>query len=332
MKRVGQRISIFFFYVLITAITASAQDRNSVTGFVFGPDRAPVQRLNIELQTELYSTVARTQTNGSGMYSFRGLPAGVYLVKVLTFGTDLEEQSRSVNLIPISALPGRGAVSEQLDFYLRNKVRRGDLQGPGGVVFAQEVPKDAQNLYLAGIADLENKKEADGYGKLKQSLEIFPDYFLALERLASEYLRKGYYDAALILFTNAVRVNPRSVSCGLGIGVAEFRLQQVNKALETMDAVLKLDKENVNAYYWKGIILHSQKKLSGAVAALLKADQFSNGKFADAHFQLARVYKDQNKFRESAEALEAYLKLRPDAENAAEIRQIIKTLRERPAS
>lgn len=328
----GRRTSIFFFLLVGLVLPSVAQDRNSVTGFVFGPDRAPVQRLNIELQTELYSTVARTQTNGSGMYSFRGLPAGVYVVKILTFGTDLEEQSRSVNLIPISAVAGRGAVSEQLDFYLRPKERRGQLQGPGGVVFAQEVPKNAQELYQSGIDDLDKKNEADGYAKLKQALEIFPDYYLALDRLGAEYLGKGYFEAAHVLYSNAVRVNPRSTTSGLGLAVAEFRLNRTDKAQDAVEAVLKLDKENVNALYWKGIILHAQKKYPGAVAALLKADQLSNRKYADVHFQLARIYKDQNRFRESAEALEMFLTLRPDAENAAEIRQIIKTLREKPAS
>ena len=118
----------------------------------------------------------------------------------------------------------------------------------------------------------------------------------------------------------------------LGLGVAEYRLKRNEKALEALDAVLKLDKESVNALYWKGIVLHSQNKLGDAATALQKADQLSSGKYAEVHFQLARIYKDQNKFRESADALETFLKLRPDAENAAEIRQIIKSLREKPAS
>lgn len=327
--------SRFFLFVLsfvVFTLSSTAQDRNSVTGFVFGPDRAPVQRLNIELQTEMYSTVARTQTNGSGMYSFRGIPSGVYLVKILTFGTELEEQSRTVNLIPISALPGRGAVSEQADFYLKAKRKQGEPQGAAGVVFAQDVPKPAQDLYAAGVAELEKKNDSEGYAKLKQALEIFPEYFLALDRLATEYLSKGHFDAAQVLFTNAVRVNPRSVSSGLGLGVTEFRLSRNDKALISFEEVLKLDKENVNALYWKGVVLHSSKKLGDALSSLRRAEQLSAGKFPDVYFQLARVYKDQNKFRESADALEDYLKAKPNAENAAQIRQAIKTLREKSVS
>lgn len=330
MNCVGRRVSILLLLLLsVAASNALAQDRNGITGFVFGPDRAPVDRLYVELQTELYSTVARTQTNGSGMFAFRGLPQGLYIVKILTGGTDYIEQSRSISLVPISA---RGSVSEQADFYLRVRTRPGDIQGPGGVVFVQNVPKAAEQLYQMALADFEKKNETDAYEKLKQALKTFPDYYLALDRLATEYLAKGYYDAAQILFTKAFGVYPRSISSGLGLGIAEYRLNRSDKAVESFDAVLKLDKENVNALYWKGIVLHSSKKLDDSLAAFQRADRLSNGKFAEVHFQLAKVYKDQHKFRESADALEKFLKLRPEAQNAAEIRQIIKVLREKPSS
>lgn len=350
MDCVGRRISIVVFSLMAMCLSAIAQDRdslaglapsdgfaivqnrNSITGFVFGDDRAPVQRLNIELQTELYSTVARTKTNGSGMYAFHGLPSGNYLVKILTSGTDFEEQSRSVSLVPISVMAGRGTVSEQVDFYLKLKRKPSELQGRGGVIFAQDVPKNAEELYQAGIKDLENKKEADGFGKLKQAIEAFPDYFVALDRLAIEYLRKGHFEAAYVLYTHAVRVNPRSISSGLGLGMAEYRMNRLDKSIEAFNEVLKLDKENANAYYWKGVVLHASRKFGDALAALQRADKLGEGKVADVHFQLARVYKDQNKFRESAESLEAFLRLKPDAENAPEIREIIKTLREKHGS
>lgn len=331
MYSVSRRVLPLTLLLLAVAASAIAQNTNSITGFVFGDDRSPVARLNVELQTEMYSTVGRTQTSGTGMFSFRGLPAGTYTVKILTFGTNFEEQSKTVPLVPISVIAGRGSVSEQVDFYLTVRKRPGP-DGPGGVVFAQEVPREAQSLYEAGIQDLDAKREADGFAKLKNALEIFPDYFLALDKLATEYLAKGYFEAAQVLFTKAVAVNPRTISGGLGLGLTELRLGRMVKAVESFDAVLKLEKANVNALYWKGVALHSSKRLDDALSSLQKAEKLSQGKFADVYFQLARVYKDKNRFRESADSLEAYLKLRPDAENAAEIRQVIKTLREKPVT
>jgi len=324
-------ITLVVLLVVLFVDGAVAQDRNSITGFVFAADRTPVDRVYVELQTELYSTVSRTQTNGSGLYSFRGLPAGRYVVKVLSSGTAYEEQSKSVSLVPLTPRGG-GIVSEQVDFYLRARRQPGAVEGPAGVVFLQDVPAEAKQLYASAVEDLDQKRETEGLSKLKQSIEAFPTYYQALDRLANEYLARGHYDVSQVLFSKALEVNRRSISSGLGLAIAEYRLARLDRAISALDEVIKLDKENINALYWKGIVLHASKNLVEAVVSFRRADKLSEGKFPEVHWQLARVYKDQNKYRESADSLEVFLKLRPDAKNAEEIRQIIKTLRAKPIS
>jgi tetratricopeptide (TPR) repeat protein len=323
---------VFAAVVIVVAgvCVVVAQDRNSVTGFVFGENRLPLSRVYVELQTDMYSVYARTRTTGSGMYSFRGIPSGQYYVKVFPHGTNYEEQSRAVSLVPLSPI-GRGSVSEQVDFYLSVR-RTGSPLAPPEAVFVQEIPSKAKELYEAGVEELEKKNEQAGYDKLKAALETFPDYFVALDRLGNEYLNKGYYDASFVLFTRAVAVNPRSVSSNLGLGLSEYRLNQVPRSIQQFEAVVKLHKENVTAHYWLGVAYHSTGKLPQALSSLQKAEKLSEGKSPDVQWQLARVYKDQNKFKESADALEHYLKLKPDAENAEEIRKAIKTLRSKQAS
>jgi Tfp pilus assembly protein PilF len=313
--------------------TSGVQNRNSITGFVFGENRTPISNIYVELQTDLYSTLARTRTNGAGFYSFRGLASANYYVKVLPVGTDLEEQSRPVSLIPISALPGSGTLSEQVDFYLYVRKRGVVARSSPSVLFVQEVPDKARSLYEEALAELDRKNEDEGYSKLKQALEIFPDYYLALDRLATEYLTKEYYPAAHILFTKAIAVNPKSSSSMLGLGVTEYRLHRIASSVEVFKEAIKLDGRSTNAYYWLGIALHATNKLGNAVAALRNADKLSDGKFAEVHWQLARVYKDQNKYREAADALETYLRIKPDVENPEEIKRIIALLRQKaPAS
>ena len=327
MFYVFRSVILAIFIAVAGVCHAVAQDRNSVTGIVFGENRMPLSRVYVELQTDMYSTYARTQTNGAGMYSFRGIPNGQYIVKVLPHGTNYEEQSRSVSLMPISPI-GRGSAAEQLDFYLQPRRSGSPLLAPE-VVFVQDVPVKAKQFYEAGIKELENKKDDEGYQKLKQALETFPDYFVALDRLGNEYLKKGYYEASHVLFTKAVAVNPRSISSNLGLGVSEYRLSRVPSSIEHFEAVIRLHKDNPNALYWLGITYHATGKLAEALTALQKAAKLGEGRSPEVQWQLARVYKDQNKFRESAEALELYLKLKPEAENAEEVRRVIKTLREK---
>jgi len=306
------------------------QGRNSITGFVFGEARTPLSEVHVELLDDFYVTISRVKTNGSGLFAFRGLPDGLYNIKVLSYSLDYETQTRSVSLVGLSVIPGRGSVNEQIDFYLKAKknINAGPLAAPG-VVFVQEIPDSAKKLYEAGVEDLRSKKENEGFDKLKKALELFPGYFLALDRLGTEYVVRGHYTPAFVLLTKAVEVNPRSFSSLFGLGLASYRLQQVDKAIENLQDAIKIYNKSANAYLWLGIALHQNKKLTQAETALLQANKISKGESAETHWQLARLYKEQNRFRESADELELFLKHKPDAKDVEKIKGMIKTLRQK---
>jgi Tfp pilus assembly protein PilF len=315
---------------LYSSYKSSLQDRNTISGFVFNQSRKPVSDVYVELLSDFYVMIARTKTNGSGLYSFKGLPFGTYNVKVTFYGGETETQSRSVSLIGVSPVPGRGAVSEQVDFYLKAKpsANAGPLAAPE-VIFVQETPVDAQKLYEAGIEDLKNKRETEGFDKLKKALEIFPNYYLALDRLGTEYVVRGYYEPAYVLLTKAVEVNPRSFSSSLGLGLALYRLGRLDLALGHLKRATEIYDKSVNAHLWLGIVFLQDKKLSQAEPALIQADKLSKGESAEVHWQLARLYKEQKRFPESADELELYLKYKKDAEDIEKIKEMIKLLRQK---
>ncbi|MGI8542165.1 MAG: tetratricopeptide repeat protein [Aridibacter sp.] len=309
------------------------QDRNSIIGFVFNENRSPVADVYVELLDDLNVTIFRARTSGSGLYTFKGLANGQYNVKVLDYGGNYEGQTRAVSLVAFSAVPGRGAVNEQVDFYLKAKrnTNTGPLAAPG-VIFVQEVPDKAKKLYESGIEDLLDKNENKGFDKLKQSLEIFPDYFLALDRLGREYVVRGYYQAAYVLLTKAVEVNPRSFSSTFGLGLASFRLQQVDQAINLLKRAVEIDNKLANGFLWLGIAYLQNKKFSQAEMSLNKANKLSKGESAEVHWQLARLYKDQNRFSESADSLELYLKYKSETAETEKIKETIKTLRQKAKS
>ena len=90
--------------LLSAAVPAAAQNRNTITGFVFTSDRRPVPNVYVELSNEVYQVLQRTRTDGSGRYFFSRLSSGRFIVKVLPLGTNLEEQSQEVELINIMVL------------------------------------------------------------------------------------------------------------------------------------------------------------------------------------------------------------------------------------
>lgn len=320
-------------FVLRLSSEMSVQDRNSIIGFVFNDSRAPIANADVELLNDFYVTILRTKTNGSGLYSFKGLPPGQYNVKVSYLVGDYVSQTRAVSLVGVSPIPGRGAVNEQVDFYL--KVRKVENSGPlaaPGVVFAQEIPDAAEKLYKEGIEDLRNKREKEGFERLKKALELFPSYYLALDRLGTEYVVRGYYQPAFILLTKAVEVNPRSFSSLFGLGLAAYRLERMDLAIDNLKRAIDIYNKSPNAHLWLGIALLQNKNISQAETALVQANKLTKGESAEVHWQLARLYKEQNRLQESANSLELFLKHKPDAENAEKIREMIKLLRQKASA
>ena len=306
------------------------QNRNTINGFVFDSQRRPVAQVFIELQNDVYSTLARTKTDGSGRFFFGGLSAGRFYIRVLPYGTNLEEQTQEVEIVNFIA-PGR-SVSEnvQKDFYLRVRGNDADRRTATGVVFVQDVPEQARKSYQKAVAEFDDKKVESGITELKNALQLFPNYYLALERLGNEFIKQQKYQDAQEVFKRAVTVNSRSYSGWYGLGYASYALKQSETAIEAAEKAVALNPNSIEALLILGISQRQAKLYDKAEKSLKQADKSAKGKSADVHWNLALLYAHNFKrFKEAADELELFLKVEPNAENADAIRKLIKQFREK---
>lgn len=322
--------------IAISVVTS--QGRNSISGLVFGESRAPVSDTYVQLLDELGQTITQVRTNGSGRYAFNGLPSGRFKIRVFPVGTDYMEQTQEVILSPVSAIPGSGADNQQIDFYLR--LREGVNSGPFGVpgtIFAQAVPDEARKFYEQGVSELRQKKEKEGFESLKKALDVFPNYFLALDRLGTEYAARGnispsYFEAARILLTKAIEVNPKSYSSMFGLGFAQYHQGLINEAVANLERAIGVYNNSANGFLWLGIAQKKAGKVVQAETSLKRANDLGKGKVADVHWQLAGLYNEQKRYAEAATELELFLKNKPDARDAEKIKQLIVQLRQKSAT
>ena len=286
----------------------------------------------------LGQTISQTRTTGSGRYAFYGLPSGRFKIRVFPVGTDYMEQIQEVQLAPVSAIPGSGAENQQVDFYLR--LREGANAGPFGVpgaIFAQEVPDEARKFFERGVTELRQKKEKEGFENLKRALDVFPNYFLALDRLGTEYAARGrinasYFEAARILLTKAIEINPKSYSSIFGLGFTQYHQGMINEAVANMERAIGVYANSTNGHLWLGIAQKKAGKLVQAEASLKRANELSKGKEADVHWHLAGLYNEQKRYAEAAAELELFLKNKPDARDAEKIKQLIAQLKQKAAT
>ena len=306
------------------------QNRNTISGFVFDQQRNPVIGVYVELQNEVYSVLARTKTNSSGHYAFSGLSSGRFYIRVLSTGTDLEEQTGEVEIVNVVIGGRASSENAQKDFYLRLRHRQEDGNSINEVIFVQDVPVEAQNYFRKAVAALDTNKLEEGVAKLYQAIELFPNYYLALEKLGSELVKQQKYEKAQEIYQRALAVNARSFSSWYGLSFASYALKQSKTAVEAAEKAVSLNLQSVAAFLILGISERQAGHYEKAEKALKQGNKLAKGKNADIHWNLALLdAHNLNRKRDAADELELYLKAAPNAENAALVRKLIEQFRQK---
>jgi tetratricopeptide (TPR) repeat protein len=336
MKRLAQFVlGVASGLAMLSGHDVLAQGRNEISGTVFSDVGRPLADISVELDTDLGSSLTRIRTDSSGRFTFGGLTNGSYTVRILPYGTEYKEQSQPVTLATVSSTSSDRQVI-QIYLALNERARSGPFALVSGVIFAQEVPRDAQRLYEDGVRLLAEKKEADGLNSLKKSIEVFPEYYLALDRLGGEYAVRGltdrsYLDAGLVLLSRASEINPSGGSTAFGLGWIQYHLGQTNQAIDNLRRATTLYSKSADAFLWLGKALKRASTFTEAEVAFKRANELTKGKSAEIHWQTAGLYHEQKRYKEAADEFELFLKTQPKATDAEKIRELIKQLREKAA-
>lgn len=330
-KIVGVSCNVFVSCFLLV-ISCYAQFGNSISGHVFGPQREPLSDITIELLDDFSRTIARTRTNASGRYFFNNISSGRYRIRILSLGTDFQEQEQDVEIQNFTRSDrGGGATvsgfqNVQQDFYLR--ARKSDPFGKAESVFVQEIPPNAKQLYDEAIQLLEKNDVKVGLGKLKNSIEAFPEYFQAIQRLGLEYIKQGHYQAAQILLQRAVEINSRSYISWYGLAYALYSLDYKDKALEAAQKATNLSPNSTESLLLTGTLLRLMGNYGESEKQLTKAKTSATQPIAEIHWQLALLYGNNLKrFAKAADELELFLKIRPNSKDAESIKKLIEDFR-----
>ncbi|MEZ5344393.1 MAG: hypothetical protein R2681_02455 [Pyrinomonadaceae bacterium] len=298
----------FCFFVLIF-FAAQNVSASTIGGFVYGPGRAPIDQVDVELLNENYVVLERTRTNGLGRYMFSGMSDGRFYVRVLPFRFNLEDQTQEVIVNTLSLL-GAGNGNFEQDFHLRFK--QGGLgDTTTGVLFAQEVPSAAEELYKNAIKDLGDQKTNEGVRKLFEAIKIFPTYYAAAQRLGVELLMTKQYIEAAKYFVIAAEANPKSSRAlyYLGFSLNKAGNDYNKAALLSLNKAFVLAPESWEVAYLIGKIYRQDGNYVESEKYLIKAKKSADKKNPSIHIELAQLYgNDLKQYDKAADELELYLK------------------------
>lgn len=311
------------------AIAVVQQNANMISGHVSDDRRTPLKDLRVELLNEVDSVIQTAKTDGSGLFIFRKLSDGAFQIRVRGEGTNYEGEVKRVEL---TRPHGLGAASEEVDIVLRPR-RTTSTTARSGVVFVQEVPDSARTEFQKASELIQKpEKSQEVRTALKKALEIFPQYFDALEMLGSEQVKQQEYEQAVPVLTKATEVNPRAFPSWYALGVAQFNLKQMSAAVESLRRAVLLNEKSINANLWLGMALRQSARLDEAETYIKQANLLADSKLPDAHWQLALLYNQLKRYGEAADELEIFLKVQPDTRDAQQIKKLIQKFRQQSST
>jgi len=304
--------------------------RHTIQGRIFFPSgrRADAPGLLIKLESVMNAPLT-IFTDSSGAFAFKNLIAGSYTI-VIEGNNDYEPMREPVYIDDpgSSSVRGRSVTSSSprtitVPIYLMPKSRA--TTSKIGVINAvlASAPKPAADLYRAALESSRAGDHKKAVEQLKSALAVYPQFSLALNELGVQYLFLGQPNDAAATLADAVKLSPDETTPRLNYGIALLNQNKFAASEEQLRLVVGKNDSLATAHMYLGISLARQHKLDEAEKELLLAITKSSAGVALAHRYLGGVYWAKKDYRKAADQLELYLKLMPNASDAARTREEI---------
>lgn len=320
-------IAILFFSLLLNPYALQSEARFALRGYVRTASGQALGNVRVSLLDDNRQTIKTIFSDSTGKYEFRSVGRGVFFLRVDMMNTGYENIEQRIELVPLSITRSEEPVI--IDLTVKAK-KNATLSAPAVINFSQSVPEAAQKEYKRGLDNLKVKLVEQGVAALKKALEIFPDYYDALEQLGNTYVEQRDYQTAQPLLLHAVEINRDGWRAHYGLGIAQFNLQQREQAMNSLRRAVELNTSSVNAWMWLGIVLAQQSDTrTEAIQAFERVLQMAKDEIPDAYFYLGSLYSRNNQYKEAADALEHFLRIAPQVNDKDKIKKLIEQLRQK---
>lgn len=294
---------------------------NAITGTIVVATGGRLQRrVAIRLQTMTKGDRV-TMSDDLGNFSFRGLVSGEYSI-VIDKEEDFEPFRQTVEIRQF-----RGTPPQVYPLAIRLELKGAITKT--GVVNAElaGVPTRAAALYNKALDKSKAGKNQEAVDHLKQAVEAYPKFALALTELGVQYQRLGKLDEAEKSLRSALELTPDAFTALINYGIVLVRLNRYAEAETQLRLALKQNDQSAVGHYYLGRSLAYLGRYDNAEVELNLALAFGGEEMKEAHRYLAAIYSARGKSKRAIAELETYLKLAPTTPDADQLRQLIAKLR-----
>jgi tetratricopeptide (TPR) repeat protein len=248
---------------LIQVLPVSAQYREyTFYGKIINTQKNPIEGVEIDVHDEAMNLTFSGKTDKNGTFKFPGLPHGLYQVTISKEGfatqkgewkyeapQDRMKKVEIPTLMLISQTQAKEierlkevgtGIQESAD-----KIRQGDLDGAVAQLkgILDKSPKDANALYLIGMAYAKKQMFPEAAGAFLQVTETAPTFAAAFHQLGVSYQQQDQPDKALEAYKKALDLDPSNIDAFYNSGLILFKQSRVDEALVQFEkaVVLKPD-------------------------------------------------------------------------------------------
>jgi Flp pilus assembly protein TadD len=307
--------------VFLLPALAVAQ-RGRITGNVVLPNGSFLnERARVKLQTD-HGVKSDVFTDDQGRFQFNSLVPTVYTIIVEADRNRFEIATATVEVFPNAPV--------LLTITLAEKKADGSKKAAGtvsaGELNAAVPPKAKKEFERATEASREGKTD-EAIAHLKKAIELYPGFLMAHNDLGTQLLAKSRFDEAENEFRRAIELDPSAFNPRLNLGILLVEQHRFSEATEALKQAISLDGNSPAARLYDGVALAGLNNLDAAVQELKAAHELGGATYALALFHLGEVYLNKNDREQARKAFESYLREAPNAANAAEVRQLMATIR-----
>jgi tetratricopeptide (TPR) repeat protein len=336
---ISRNLTLALLLVLACFSAAAGQGAHTLQGRVIGPDGIPPTSPVKVTLTFNGRRIYETFTDLSGRYSFTSISKGTYQLTAEGDGQTFETTSVYAEVSAFGSAPQLFTQDIQLRPLAGKRTPR-----PGVVnAFTQDVPKAAREARERALKLAGEGKPEDAIEKLREAIEIFPEYFDAHLLLGNQFLKSGRLDEAIVQLDRAREINAKDERVYQSFGLVLMQQKKYAVAVAVFSEASRLNPLNpMNSMMRATALIHqayaiyppSSERvgedikyiLSRCQLALEQTAELSERKLKPDHFTLAMFYEMKGDREGSAKELEEYLRINPNVPDADNLRKLIQRL------
>jgi len=304
--------------------TGTSERPGSIRGNVVMPDGSPLSgAVRVTLKV-MRGDVTTAYTDQQGRFELNNLAPGLYTLEVES------DRDRRFELTSERVQVARGGGPSLVTVFL--KFKRDETPTPRDktvsvAMLDQKVPSAAKREFDKATHLAREGKSDEAIEALRRAIVIYPDYLMAHNDLGAQLLERQRFDEAEIELRKAVNIDPDAFNPALNLGIVLLRLNKVSEAHVHLEKALSIEPSSPAGHMFLGVASAKLGDSDLGEKELKTAHELGGTSYAVALFHLGQLYMKKGNRELAINSFQAYLRESPDAANAAQVEQLIASLR-----